>query len=209
MALVEGDIVMITMNGTLFGERCSNVWFYECTDNTGNANLLQVAQEFRALVWQAWIDLTSEDYKRVNVKIDNLTNGLDFADLPVAGDGLVLSPACSSAVAGGFTLSVSTRLTRPGSKRMAGIPEVTVADNLWTPEQADMNILTSAMLNELDLDNLNPAVACMMNPIVVGRFPITHEDAGKIDISRFQSITGIHVSATVTTQTSRRPGRGE
>lgn len=208
MALVSGDIVQLTQNGTLFGETLSNVFYYECINNIGLGTLGHVCAMFGLAVSQPWRELVSEDWDLVDIRGDNVSNGLDFYVHGIQGAGLTLSPSTSSAVAGALSLQVETRLTRPGSKRMGGIPEVYVADNLWSPVIADEDDLTAALIAELDLNDLTTPVDCQLVPVVVGRYPITHQDAGQLDITRFQPIVGVNFRSTITTQTSRRPGRG-
>lgn len=208
MALLVGDIVMLTINSTLFTETMSNVFFYECTDNEDEATLGQMAEVFRISVLNEWVELLSEDVTFTSIRMDNLTNELDFSVLDLAEVGLTLSPSASSAVAGAISLTVSSKLTRPGSKRIGGIPEVYVGDNLWVPVTADIDAFLVALVDDLEGEDLDPAVVCLLNPVVVGRFLITEPDTGMIDISRFQSITGAIAKDAITTQTSRRPNRG-
>lgn len=208
MALLAGDIVQLSMNGTLFGETCSNVFFYECLQNAGVATLGHVCALFGIDIGDTWLPLVSEDYDLVDIRADNLTNLLDFYVYGITGSGGTISPSASSAVAGSLALQVETRLTRPGSKRMAGIPEVDIAANIWTPDGTDIGVLLTALSAELDLNDLGSPVDCQLQPVIVGRFPIEHEDAGKIDVSRFQPVVSADFRSLITTQTSRRAGRG-
>lgn len=208
MSILEGDIIQITMNGELFTERVSNVFYYVAGVVLGTPTLDDLLAVFQTDVVDVWIDIVSEDYSLVDIRADNLTNELDFFVLGLTGGGALLTPSVSSAVAGAIALRVSTKLTRPGSKRIAGITESQVQDNTWTPDgtlQTLLEVALGSFISTFDVDPSN-AVAC--SPVVVGRFPITDPDAGKIDISRFQLISGVDIKSNVTTQTSRRPGRG-
>lgn len=208
MALLANDIVQVSMNGTLFGETISNIFYYECIANVGDATLGHVCALFGIEMVLPWLPLVSEDYEVIDIRGDNITNELDFYVHGVTGNGGTLSPSASSAVAGSLSLQVETRLTRPGSKRMGGIPEVDITDNRWFPDATDEAALIVAIVADLDLLDLGTPVDCQLRPVVVGRFPITHQDAGQLDVSRFQQVVGVTFRHPITTQTSRRPGRG-
>ena len=100
----------------------------------------------------------------------------------------------------GVRLAVGTRLTRPGQKRLGFL---TQSDAIGNDLQADYNTAAVALMDVMSADMVlgAPAVGVVLRPYVVG----LNAD-GTIRTS--QAVIGYSINQKVTSQVSRRFGRG-
>ena len=113
-----------------------------------------------------------------------------------AGSGGFL-PAFNAA---GFRQAVATRTTRPGQKRIPGAGEIDQAGGVWDAAYlALIDAVADKLSNPITLGA--PVATGVLIPIVVGL-------DGDGNVVRQQEITGYITNTFVTSQVSRKPGRG-
>lgn len=211
MAIDIGNVVRITDKQTFDAQQVLNVYYYNI-DSTPGSTPDEIAQ--------AWWEKMNASIRAVQtsgvvhneVLIENLDGTLDFGRyVPATGSNAgtcIETQPLSAFAAYGITLTVSTRLVRPGSKRIVGIPEA---------YNGDYGVLTGAavgLLNTLGEDMTEDVSfgllgAGMMHPVIVG-FPHPESPTGRparLERVDFE-VTGYLVNPYVTTQNTRKRGRG-
>jgi hypothetical protein len=135
---------------------------------------------------------------------DNLTNGIDFATDPlfagITGDqtGDTMAPMN----AWGVTLERVSKLTRNGAKRIPGVDEATTTDGTAVPTQQALLDTMATVLGFSYAATINGNDFSLF-PVIVGV-----DLQGKRDLSRVQQVSGGVANYDVTTQNSRKFGRG-
>lgn len=200
------DIIRIVALGTYLNQEISNVFFYKIgAGSTG------------ALIPEAWLTdwatlfefevlaslATSLTYNRL--VFDNLTDGLEFADVVIDINGGRLGDPLPSSVAMGVKLARTTKVTRNGSKRYPGITEETGNGNSIILTQPAIDLIEgfhTQVLNIPDYDgaggNLN-----LLN-VIVGRTK-NLEGVYELDLTKVNTVSDAEVKAQLTTQNSRKP----
>lgn len=210
MAITGGSDIEITMSMLFDSQICMNVWQYNVTAASVVTNPAQYAE--------AWWDHVKATYRALIVtgagapfqsviirELNNPTGDLgEFAIPPSEQDGTRSAGSLGSFLAGfaavGVRLSVASRATRPGQKRILGLTEGDVSGPLvGAGFVALVDSLMNVMTNPLVLGA--PAVGAVFEPIVVRK-----DATGAVTAS--QPVTGYVVDTVVTTQVSRRVGRG-
>lgn len=193
-----GDILRINGCQSLFGQQVCNVFYYVVGTWTGNSSLQDVADKFKDEVINRIKTVQSNALTWEAIKIDNITDGVEFYEegIDIQGDGAG-SPPLPSYVALGVKMGRKTKLTRNGSKRIAGLKEDDVQDNehvLSVGEQANITLAVSAQL-----EDAQPAVNFGLEPVIVGR-----NSDGTYDLNRVNGISSVQLSSFITTQNSRK-----
>jgi hypothetical protein len=136
--------------------------------------------------------------------IENLTDGLGFADYEDVVNGVVGTDPLPPFVALSIRQNVSTRLTRPGFKRL---PFGTEGQNVsgtvvMTPALQDALEAFFADATALD-DPILSDPMCLLQPVIVGRTlnPVT--EVYEIDLGRVQLVANATVQRW-TSQNSRK-----
>lgn len=204
MPVAVPDSIELSVCSELFGENVCNIFQFVVNSVNGIVTLFEFLETYRDLILPVQSALQSSALEVVELKSVNLTNELDFATLGVSNFGDILTASVSSAVAAAIKLNVDTRETRPGGKRLAGIPVADVSTNIYTPNAVDMDNYLSALSTAIIVSGALPGASATFIPQIIGRDPITH----KYDLSRRQPISTATVRNTVTTQVSRGAGRG-
>jgi hypothetical protein len=204
MALNSSDVLRLTLCGTVFTEQACNVFFYLINIGSGSPTLEDVLEGFRTVVLPSILDIQSQDVEYDTAEADNLTNGIDFGTDPLyAGiTGNVSGEALPPYAAWAFTLERASKLTRNGAKRFAGVPESAQQDGVVT---AGFNptLVTAATAIGTSFAYSNAQGAFSAFPLIVGV-----DTTGQRDLSRVQIPTGAVANAVVSTQNTRKFGRG-
>lgn len=208
---VTGGHMKITLRYTYLAQRCENVQFYRLTGSAfATATVLGVLEAY-------WNDIktavrsvfsTSEDVSTIDSILgDEVGGGLGFAEFsippdervgtrPAGADGLWLNSF--SAIGG--RLTVGSRLTRPGQKRFPMLREGDVSSNAVTP--AIIDVYDPVFAKFSDLITLGAPVATgVMQPEIGKSVPSGFPTV-------FQDVTGRVINTNVTSQVSRKVGRG-
>lgn len=200
------DVYKLTVRQTSQGEPIINVFYYRDVAVVAPTPI-SVAQGFWDKVKVAWrgIPTTTQSYTFDNILCEQLFAPLGFATLsiPLAEQTptrVLTSEPQPTWVAGLIRLTVATRSTRPGGKRISGLTENdTVGNNV----NSAMITLLQALGNVFD-DTFNSSPgASAMTPVIVG-YPTPAPTNKPL---RVQDVIGNSVDARVSHQVSRDPRR--
>lgn len=209
MTIGSGSKIEISLNMLYLAQQCAMVFQYEVVDFPTTPPAVAVAEAWWNNVKASTraLAMTSLSTPFRNVKIRELNNPAgDYAtfDIPVAeqtgtrttGSGDNMPPYVSTAV----QLVVGSRLTRPGQKRP---PFVTEGDNVSGAVGSSLLLATQTWAGVMtSVFSLGaPAALSSLRPIVAKK------DANGFVVAS-QPITGYIVSPNLSTQNSRKIGRG-
>lgn len=213
MALNVGDIVKLTDVQTYGLQLVENVYFYRITaipvpftDMTVDES---VAHAFQSVIPVAAIPLQHGGLLHSIVRMDNVTNGIDFVEIPVGSNGSASGDPEPSFMALNFVLRRSNGLTRNGSKRLGGITEDEVNGNAFAGSTSALNNFVAALSAKLK-DFTLPTPAEFAEPVIVGRKLVT-TTGGKsyyeLDLTKINPVATAGFTA-LSTQRSRKVGHG-
>lgn len=213
MSLAVGDIVKITDFQVSIDQDAENVYFYRIDAIPTPASGLTVDEEvcgaFNADVRIFMLPFQSDQCSHRVTRMDNVTNGVDFATVSSTVFGLLSGDPEPSFVAANFVLRRSTLITRNGSKRVAGLSEGSVNGNNWVGSSGDLAAYATALAAPL-MDNTLPTPVPFATPVIVGRKIVGTGSHGAIyglDLTKINPIASAAFTA-VSTQRSRKVGHG-
>jgi len=210
MAISVGSLVEFVINMRYQAQETLNVWQYEVTTWPGSVSAVQGAEGYWNHIKATLraLQLASQPDTFISIKIRELNNVAgDYAeyDVPTAEKvGTRANPAGAELLppfgAAGVRLVVGSRLTRPGQKRYAFLTET---DNIAGVLQSAYRTLLVAHMNIMTVNLVlgAPAATCTLVPIV------TKKDATGF-VTAHQNITGYLINGNITSQNSRKFGRG-
>ena len=193
----QGDFVEFTVQYTMQNIEMANTFYYiyEATPTLITAPVEDCINEFQAEVVGAYMDFLSNDLVAKEIRLNNLTNTQEFGIKAINLPGSSSGDPLPTFVALGLKKSVSTRLTRPGSIRFAGIAEADIAGGVWT-NTAKSNGLAAVVAKDWIVDS--GVDSGLFKPIIVGR-----NTDGSFNTSVFNNVTSVG-QPRVTTQNSRK-----
>lgn len=213
MSLVVGDIIKITDFQTFLGQEMQNVFFYRITaipvPTDPDTVDEQVCRSYNAVVRTNIVPLQESSCSHGVTRMDNLTNGIDFAAVNVPVIGGIVGDAEPSFLAYNFVLRRTTKVTRNGSKRIGGLDEGGVSGNGITTVGSLLTALGTAMAAPLSYAAGGLSVP-FADPVIVGRKIIGTGPKGPIyglDLTKINDISSAAFTA-VSTQRSRKAGNG-
>lgn len=210
MAILTGALLEVSINGEANNNAVYNVWQYEVGTTAPTITAENVAEAWWQHVKAVYRAVAATNYsglfRQVMVRELNAPTGAfgtwaipsaEWAGTRSPGSAAEFLPTFNAA---GVRLNVGTRVTRPGQKRFSGLVE---SDN-------DSGSLTAGVLTALD--NLMvvmiasmtlgaPAATMTLQPIVV------RKDAMGA-VTAHQTIGSYSTNNLITSQVSRKPGRG-
>jgi hypothetical protein len=210
MALGTGSLIEVSVN-MLYNESVSmNVWQYEVQAMLGTPSAAEVGA--------AWWDVVKATYRALpTVASGNVFRSVIVRDLsdPTGVYGEFSVPSGEQAgtrvlsgeagqptptfVAGGVRLTVGTRLTRPGQKRIPFVYEIDSEGNFLSAAWVALaRSLFDVMTNDLTLGS--PALGTILQPIVCSK--------ALGAVTDWQSVVGYVINPNITSQVSRKFGRG-
>lgn len=209
---ITGDALLITLRFTLWDQNCQTGQFYTPGGAAFiTANCDGVAEAWWNDVKAAWRDLlsvgdTSARFVSVLCEEFNGLGGLGEFAIPTAESGgtRVVDPASSLMppyCALGVRLTVPTRTTRPGQKRLPFMMETDVEGNVVGAgfiTQAEAVAVVYSSTRTLGA----PVALGTLTPKIVSRDPVTGS------ITAAQDVGGYVVNPYITSQVSRRRGHG-
>lgn len=209
---VTGSKIKVIYRYTYLGQECENIQWYTpggaafltaTMDGVLEALWANMRDVLHAISWgsltiNSWDSLLGEEY----------FGGNGFAEYPVplgerVGDrtGSSTSDLIPSFNAGGFRQTVGTRSTRPGQKRFPFLSEGDVTNNeLGTTYVGLLEDVAEAFSTVRVLGS--PVATGVLTPVVAGTVV-----NGMPTV--FQDITGYVVNPDVSSQVSRKKGRGQ
>lgn len=193
------DIVQVIDEQELNGERILNIFYYIVSVFTAGVTLLELLLEFRDIVVVPMRAIQHVDLEHIKLHANNLTNGLDEEDLVMGLAGTdSAGEALNTFTAAAFTLIVGSKLTRNGSKRIAGISEGRVTGNIYTGGAGLDEDLSDAMSEVLQVSG-TPSGELDAYPAVIGR-----DLLGELILANWNGIVTCSVKTNITSQTSRK-----
>ena len=210
MAITEGNILEIAVKQASFSQTIMNVFNYEVTGTftgisagaVGNAWWQAVKASYRGIIASPYANYFQEVSVRV---IDTPTGDYGVYSVPSGEKDGTRSYAGTdyqpTFLAVGARLTVDTRVTRPGQKRFGGLMEGDVSNSVLAGAviTAVEGFLDVACVGTLTLGS--PALGMDLLPVVVRKNPDGTPNT-------YQAITGRVVNNYVTSQVSRKLGRG-
>lgn len=210
MAITTGSRISVSLSQISAGQVQMNVWDYIVLEIVGTPTAGNYAEawwnhvktNYRALAPSSWGSAFT------SVKVSELGNSEgEYGEYSIpAGErtGTRATPTDSDAMpsyaAVGVRLGVATRVTRPGQKRFGFL---TQSDVIGNDLQSGYNALLVTLMDTMKANMTlgSPAAGVVLVPSVVG----LNAD-GTIRTS--QVVTGYAINQKVTSQVSRRYGRG-
>jgi hypothetical protein len=210
MALATGSLIEIVMDMSTYGQQTLNVWQYEITNYTGSGGAIgiaeaywnQVKDDYRALCVTTGLRVFNAVVVR---ELNNPTGALASFSVPAAeSDGTRVAGTLGAFmpvfVAAGVRLTVSSRVTRSGQKRLPFMTEGDVESNLISPTFTGLvSAVMDAAIGSITLGL--PALADELQTIVCRK-----DSTGAV--TAHQNVTGYIVSPYATSQNTRKIGRG-
>lgn len=211
MAITEGNLLEVAVKQTAFQQQILNTWTYQVTGTFSGISAGAVANAYWQAVKATYRGVIADQYNpyfsAVSVRVLDDPLG-DYGEYSVptgeragtrsAGTG-DLAPVF---LATGVRLTVDTRVTKPGQKRFGGLMEGDLTNGVVSGSvvAAIDALMTVAAIGTLTLGS--PALGMDLLPVVVRRNPTTGLPTAS------QAITGYLVNIQVTSQNTRKIGRG-
>lgn len=199
-----GDVFQIIFEQELMGQVIRNVFGYVVSVADPTATVDEIAVQMIADIGDVYATIQVPQVSNTLVTVKNLDDLNEFLEKDWSGIGSLgdSGPAMPSYVAYGFKLLRGDVDTRNGSKRIAGVGEDVVLLNEWTSFDA----VETLAVEDAFADTIFIAATLMeMSPIIIGRDPIT----GQPDTGRIAPVNEAQAQELITTQNSRKAGRGE
>lgn len=211
MAIVVGGRVKISLRYTFFGQRCQNVQWYR-TDGAAflTASASGVLEAYWNDIKSAWramiVTSPSFEFNELALEEENPTGAFGTYAVPLAerqGTRALgsLVDFLPQFVAASAKLTVATRVTRPGFKRLPGIME---GDSGAGEISATFVSLADAVAAKYSTPIIlgAPVATGALIPVIVRLDPNTGA------VSASQDVSGRIVSNIPTSQVSRKRGHG-
>jgi len=208
---ITSNLAKIVIRFRHLGQQCENVGYYEPAGAAWLlANGTQGAEAYWDNIKDRWRALYTDDSETVTTSVlfEEIGGALSFGEFAVpteeqhgTRESVGLGDYLPAYVAVGIRLSVSTRATRPGQKRIAFATESDNAAGIVDPAFLTL-VEDAADIWSTNLVLGAPVLAGALVPLVV-HFPTT-EDPDQ----RQQEVVGHVVNDVFTSQVSRRPGHG-
>lgn len=119
--VASGFLYQVTLTGLIGGVTTKNVFWYFNTGPVKGAEDVHTA--FNSQVDTAWSNLASVNWDGELLEVDEVTADNNFFTGAVAIDGVVAGESLPGFNAFSISLSRSTKETRDGRKRLAGVAE--------------------------------------------------------------------------------------
>lgn len=203
MALL-GDVFQIMFEQELIGQVIRNVFGYVVSVADPAATVEEIADRMIIEIGDVYLTIQVPQVTSTQITVKNLDDLDEFLEKDWSGTGGLIAsgPALPSYVAYGFKLLRGDVDTRNGSKRIAGVGEDVVDLNDWSSFEAAATLTVEDAFAATVF--ITPSTMEMM-PVIIGRDPIT----GQPDTGRIAPVSEAQAQQLITTQNSRKAGRGE
>lgn len=200
-----GDLYRFTVKSTVSGVECFNVDFKRLdTEPSNPLTTFELARDYH----QAWQDkilpVLSLETTLNSVLCENLTDGVTFAEYAENVSGLAGGNAMPSFVSIGVRLNRSSKITRNGYKRIAGISENEVSNNDFVVAPAFQSEIEDMFSLSVEFDNVsNSPDPYLMETVIVGR-TLNGSGVYELDLSKINPVLSAVLNPQVTSQVSRK-----
>lgn len=210
MPISAGDLFEVTLNSQVGSNRLMSVWSYEVGGSFPTVDAVHLAEawwnytkaNYRAMIYATagWV-YTSVVVKEMNDPAGELAEW----NIPTGEQqGTRTAPAAPEFLpifnATGVRLTVGTRVTRPGQKRVYGLTETDNESGVASP--AWMGLVATLV------DALDGEFTLLAPALGVDLIPSVFRKDGAGDVIAHQAVTGNVPNRNITSQVSRRLGRG-
>lgn len=199
MGWLANDIVSIQMKQTFLGKNVVNKLFYRISSVPVGTDILEIFDKISEALILSMITVQSERLFHDEQIYLNETNKVDIFTTSFGASGLVVGfEDLPSSNAFGGKKVVSSRLTRPGAIRLAGVTETSVDGNsIVTATIVALGAIGTELADtQVHVDSTGKEM--ILDPVVVGRLP-----DGSLDLTKVQEVQFVG-TWRVTTQVSRK-----
>lgn len=210
MALAQFDLIEIVMNMRFQAQETLNIFQYSIQSIPVTVTAVQLAEGWWNHVKATYraLQLASQPDTFISVRVRELNDAVgDYAefDIPTAEKlGTRANPAAAELMpsfnSAGVRLVVGSRTTRPGQKRF---PFLTESDNVAGTLQAAYKALLVSHMAILSAPMVLGAPAALTD-----LYPIVTKKDALGTVSAYQFVTGYIINNNITSQNSRKVGRG-
>lgn len=205
-----GDVYEIVDESTMIGQKVLNVYFYRLTATpAGFTGAQDVAQAYEDQMLPAVRAAQTTDVLHQSVRARNLFDETDAAELLFSAPGTSGTDSAGTFEAYPFRLVGNNAAVRAGAKRIPGVDTAVVTDGV-VDNVGILSVLNALATKMGDILTFGVGVG-FIEPVIVKRLLVGSNyvlpsSAAEAVIS---VVTEVLFDALVTSQTSRKVGRGE
>jgi hypothetical protein len=210
MAIGSGSIIEVSLKMLFAGQQMYNVYHYAVAEIVGTVDASNYAEAWWNHVKTNYRALAQSSYGQVFDSVRVVEMGTptgEFAEFAIpTGERAGTRPTTAEPQslptfnAVGVRLTVGTRETRPGQKRITFMSEAdAVGNSVESGFLGAVQALAATLSGVITLGS--PAAGCLLQPNVIRKGP-------GYSVLAAQPVTGYLVNPYVTSQVSRKQGRG-
>jgi len=166
----SGKVWQVIDHQSLNNQEMLNVYFFANDDGDGTAE--DVRSAYDIVLMDVIKDMQSEDLMHTLTEVLALFDEADFDLFATGTPGTVANESLPNTDAINFTLKPASRSVRPGSKRIAGIPEGATSNNVVNEETYLPLVEDARIALEGNIIN-GDGLAVEYRPVIVKRIPYT------------------------------------
>lgn len=210
--MAVNDVYQIVDTQEIAGQKTLNVYYYQMTAGsvTDGANAADVTQAFIDNILPGVVQCQVNQVHHISIKATNLFDDTDAHEQLISEYGITYVDYTNTFDAYGFRITGDNSSVRSGAKRIPGVSDFATTDGVVTdtPMLGFLNDLATGIgaLITYGTDALGRLAPVIVKRILVGteyKLPTSLGDA----VLSF--VTDVLVDALVTSQVSRKVGRGE
>lgn len=206
MAINDSDMFAVKFCQKVLGKDVCMIWTITTENPSGVIDITELAEWIRDTIGPLLFAAQSNTVVGGTLSVENLTDGLTFAEIPLVGTGAMTGDVAPAFVAAGIKLTRTNKTTRSGAKRIPGMVEAVIENGQFIPGYitGQLEPLATA-LAEPQLATMGSGETVQIAPIIIGR----KEDppgSGRYvyDFTRVQAVAGWTINPTATSQVSRK-----
>lgn len=202
------DLYMLTDRGTLRGQQVINVYFYRQNITIGSSPSEALVDAYLAELLPLILDAQPADVLHTEIEAQNLFNPSDKHVRGISEPGQYGLDPSSNFDAIGFALSQDNGAVKNGAKRYPGVPDAAEEEGVITSAGylAILALIAAGLPAPLAV-----GLTDVFFPVIVKRInegPGLYRLPSNLGESTYGSITDAVFNPLVTTQNSRKIGRG-
>lgn len=199
--VASGFLYEITVTGVIGGITTKNIFWYFTTGPVKQAE--DVFDSFVLKVEDEWEALASVNWDGETIEVDEVTANDNFHLGAISIDGVVSGESLPNFNAFSVTLSRSTKETRSGRKRIAGVAESQQSSGTLTAGAiTDLTALKDRFIEDLTVEGGSVAPVIIRKTFTLD--PPNPPELNDPDVWIYNPVSGGVATTTVTTQNSRK-----